>query len=56
MLVSAALMRGAVGEAAGDADPQDEIADALGLGAPLGPALLSDTMSPADVLLGGFDP
>ena len=56
MLVSAALMRGAVGEAAGEADAQDEIADALGLGAPLGPALLSDTMSPADVLLGGFDP
>ena len=56
MIVSAALMRRAVGDAAGEADAQDEIANALGLDSPLGPALLSDTMSPADVLLGGFEP
>ena len=56
MIVSAALLRGAVGDAAGEADAQDEIANALGLDSPLGPALLSDTMSPADVLLGGFEP
>jgi hypothetical protein len=56
MFVSIALLRGAQGEAVAEADTQDEIADALGLTSPLGSGLLSDTLSAADILLGGFDP
>lgn len=57
MFVSLAMLRVTQRDPGIDTDmQQDEIADALGLDTPFGSAMLSDSLSAADVLLGGIDP
>ncbi|HLA89752.1 MAG TPA: hypothetical protein VJL28_04890 [Gemmatimonadaceae bacterium] len=55
MLASVAVFRATQAEPVADAEPVDEIADALYLGSPLGEAFLSASLAGTDVLLGGFD-
>jgi hypothetical protein len=56
MFASLAMLRATQRDPAIDAEPQDEIAAALGLDTPFGSVILSDSLSAADVLLGGFEP